>query len=89
MFTENLKDYFNEFAVPAIWQSQTIQVILDEAYEDSFGVEGYAPNAYAIEAEMPNVLRNQTILIKSKTYIIAQPPRSDGQGMLQLMLEVQ
>ena len=89
MFAEQLDGYFNEFATEAIYNAQTIKVIFDEAYQEALGISATGPMITAKSADFIGARRGQNVVINSTTYKIAQPPRPDGTGMVQIDLEKQ
>lgn len=85
-FVESIDDYFNEFAKPATWQSQTVQVIFDNAYIESYNVRGTNPFVTVPLVNMPGVAVGQTMVVDSVTYTIRNI-LPDGTGIVQLELE--
>lgn len=86
-FVESLDDYFNEFGIAATWQSQTVSVIFDNAYQENFGVAGVNPYITAQESKMPGAARGQTVTINAVAYVIRNIV-PDGTGILQIELEL-
>lgn len=88
MFVEALNDFFNDFAVTATWQSQSVQVIFDKAYLEGYGVAGINTFVTVPEANVPGIANAQTMVIDSVTYVVRNLI-PDGTGMLQVELEKQ
>lgn len=90
MFTESIDDFFNadEFSQPATWQSQTVQVIFDKAYLESYGVAGANTFVTVAEKNVVGIVSGQAMVIDSVNYVIRNV-LPDGTGVLQVELEKQ
>lgn len=86
MFKEDLSAFFNEFAVAAVWQSKTVQVIFDKAYAEQFGMAGNNPIINAPESDFAGIARNQTVLVNSTNYTV-QSHEPDGTGLILIQLQ--
>jgi hypothetical protein len=87
-FTESIDDFFNEFAVTATWQSQSVQVIFDKAYLEGYGIAGTNTFVTVPEANVIGIVSGQSMVISSATYIVRNV-LPDGTGILQVELEKQ
>lgn len=86
MFKENLGAFFNEFAVAAIWQGNSVPVIFDKAYAEQYGMAGNNPIITAPESSFTGIARNQTILVNSTNYTV-QSYEPDGTGLILIQLQ--
>ena len=85
-FIEDTGPFFGDFGVQATLNGQAVSVIFDAGYAESFGgmVGGSGPKAIA-QASI-NAVRDQSLVIASKTYtVVGVEP--DGTGLVLLRLE--
>lgn len=91
-FVEDPAPFFGDFAVAATLQSVAVAsgVIFDAEYLEAIGnyVEGRAPVALAIAAEVPSVAQGQSLVIGATTYKV-RGVEPDGTGFVLLRLEEQ
>ncbi len=86
---EDFTPFFNtaEHAVDALWKgTTTVQVILDNAYTETFGVNGSNPFVAVPTADMPSVARGEAMVIDSVSYTIKNI-EPDGTGITRLELQ--
>ena len=86
MFKEDLSAFFNEFAVPAVWQGNTVQVIFDKAYAEQFGMAGNNPVINAPESAFVGIARGQALVVNSTNYTV-QSFEPDGTGLILIQLQ--
>lgn len=95
MFTENLNDFFDDFAVPAVVTlpdstTRTIEVIFDEATERvdlySSNVEANVPTATAKTSDLEGVKTKRPIVIGGKNFTIERIAH-DGTGISTIYLK--
>lgn len=86
MFKENLDAFFNEFAIAAIWQGNSVKVIFDKAYAEQFGLAGNNPVINAPESAFVGIARSQAIVVNSTNYTV-QSFEPDGTGLILIQLQ--
>jgi hypothetical protein len=87
--TEDMTAFFNtaEHAVSALWKgTTTVSVIFDNEFAQTLDAEGSNPVVLVPTADMPNVARDEALVIDSVNYTIysIQP---DGTGITRLELQ--
>lgn len=90
MFYDDDSDVFfnaSEFAQPAIWQGQTINVIFDKNYTEQFGIANNNPTIRAPEASFVGIAREQVILVDGRSYKV-QSYEPDGRGLILIQLVI-
>ena len=91
-FVEDPTLFFSDFAVAATLQGVAVAsgVIFDADYVEPLGnmVEGRAPVATAVSAEIPSVAQGQSLVIGATTYKV-RGVEPDGTGITLLRLEEQ
>lgn len=91
-FVEDPAPFLADFAVAATLQGVAVAsgVIFDAEYREAIGnyVEGSAPVALAIAAEVPSVAQGQSLVIGATTYKV-RGVEPDGTGFVLLRLEKQ
>lgn len=89
-FVEDLTLFFGDFAVTATLQAVAVTsgVIRDAAYIEALTgvVEGRAPVALGIAAEMPAVAQGQALVAGGTAYTV-RGVEPDGTGLVLLRLE--
>lgn len=91
-FAEDLTEFVDvdEFATAATLQGVAVAsgVIFDNGYAEPLGnlVEGRAPTALAIAADVPNVAHGQTLIVNGTSYKV-RGVEPDGYGLVALRLE--
>lgn len=91
-FVEPFSAFFDNvqgFAVDAVYNGTTIQVIFDKAwFQDtpgSAGITATQPMALAIESDVPSAAPGDTLVISSVTYTVTEV-HPDGTGLTMLLL---
>lgn len=89
MFNEDLADFFDteELAVEATFNSNTIDVIFDQAYVEGLDVSGNSPVIRGVESDFLGIAQGAAITVNSTNYTVDdfQP---DGTGLIQIILKL-
>ncbi|MGB2832988.1 MAG: hypothetical protein WBC07_08525 [Methylotenera sp.] len=86
---ETFDDFFNasEFAVNASFNGQSFNVIFDNAYAEGLGMAGTNPFITAKASDLGGAVAGELITVNGINYTVANPPASDGTGLVILQLE--
>jgi hypothetical protein len=88
MIVENLERYFNDFAVMAVINDQSIKIIFDETSDPmSLGSEGRDITALAITSEVTFVSHQDTLTIGGKAFEIVGINREMDGKLTELVLK--
>jgi len=88
--TENFDIFLNtsEFATAATFGGGTVNVIFDNAYIDSNGIEAVQPNITGKESDFSAASQGSTIVISGTTYVMKEL-QPDGFGLIHILLHEQ